>query len=320
MSLIASKAEALLSSLQSKGIDPSPNLKRGASDSAIRSYAKRLGCTLPPAVQDLYRWRNGNADPDAESERLLTFRDMAFLSLEDGLREKEQIDVFLATISGGRASPLGEDGYVPIGGFEGQYYAVPCGDHAFRSLSEHPVVSVGEGLAVHFLSIEAMLDTCNAWVADASYTLDTLEPENELSAWNRFNPGVHDESSIGWASSEAAEEPDALDVHDLYEAVAEGDEARALSILASGVRVDDTDAFGRTLMHDSIRRGITAAKLALTLGCDINAECSKHWTPLFHLRKYEDPTDKNLTVHAWAESCGAIAKPDRFAESWKERT
>lgn len=316
MSSIGRKLDQLLRSLQAKGLDPANNLRPGASDLILNAHAKCSAMPLPRGLEELYKWRNGSVDPNADVEELLMFRDMAFLSLEDGLEARRQVNSFLQAFSTNGAGPIAKDEFFPIAAMEGQYYVLALGNHEYRNLAEHPVVYIGEGIEPHFLSIETMIETCIAWVMDPSYTAETLQPDDELDAWQRLNPGVLEEG--GRLLSLAGEETQrAPDIHDLFEAVSRSDEGLARLLLESGVRITDTDPFGRTVMHDAIRMGMRAAQLALQLGGEINAECSKGWTPLFHLRKYEDPNDENLEVHSWAISVGAIAKPDRLGEAWR---
>lgn len=197
MSNLSTKLDTLLANFQAKGFDPASNLNPGLSAAELDHYESKFGFQFPLEVRELYAWRNGSCNLDAEPEHLLMFRDMAFLSLDHALDARAIIEQFCSAFAQfGNPTPFAANSVLPIAGLEGQYYVVPCRDHTCRSKGPHPVVAIGEDLGVYFYSIESMLDTCNAWVSDSQYTLETLEPEDEIKAWERFNPGFMDEAEI----------------------------------------------------------------------------------------------------------------------------
>lgn len=194
MTSIAGKLDTLLSALQEKGIDPAQNLNPGLSEQEIEDGERELGFPFPAELKQLYAWRNGNADSGAEVEEMLCFRDMPFLSIEDALDCREELKEFAAAYeSSGLSLPFDPRKAFPFAALEGQYYVVACGDHEFADAGERPVIAAGEDLAPYFCSVQTMLDTCIAWVKDPEYTAETLEPEDEMQAWTRFNPGLMDE-------------------------------------------------------------------------------------------------------------------------------
>ncbi|MBD3241318.1 MAG: hypothetical protein GF331_12080 [Chitinivibrionales bacterium] len=49
-------------------------------------------------------------------------------------------------------------------------------------------------------------------------------------------------------------------------------------------------------------------------GIDINATCSKGWTPLFYLRKYGEKTEEQRKVFRYLKGVGAIELPGLHAD------
>lgn len=193
MSQIADRLDTLLGSFRSKGIDPGQNLKPGLSEAELDGHAARLKLVLPPAVRDLYAWRNGLADPYAENDRQFVFRDQSFLSLDDAEEAIAHIRGFLsAYASAGLDLPVDPDALLPIAALEGQFYAVPTGEGLAGLPGPHPVILLGEEMAVHFFSIESMIETCIDWVNDPSFDAEDFEVEDDETAWERHNPGALD--------------------------------------------------------------------------------------------------------------------------------
>ncbi len=193
MSELAERLDALLKAYQAAGIDPSNNLKPGLSDAEIDAIASEAGLVLPEPVRELYRWRNGNADPYAEANELFWFRDQPFLSLEDAMAARADVQGFMsAYAAAGVEAPVDAASLIPIAAFEGQFYVVPGGDGLSDLPTSHPVITVGESLEVHFLSIASMVETCIEWASDPTLDTEDMAVEDEDTAWDRHNPGVFD--------------------------------------------------------------------------------------------------------------------------------
>ncbi len=189
---ISEQLDMILDTLQSKGFRP--NLNPGLSEQELEELQQKFGFHFPPQLKSLYRWRNGCKDPYAEIEESFNFRDMPFLSADASYSELEGLRQFIAGFEmfGSKFSDFELDKVVPIAAFDGAWYVVPVSSHKFADVAEHPVVSVGEETAVHFLSIETMLLTTLEWVRDPEYTVDEPEPADEIVAWEKHNPGVLD--------------------------------------------------------------------------------------------------------------------------------
>ncbi len=193
MSELAERLDALLNAYRSAGVDPSSNLQPGLPDSEIDAIVSEEGLALPEPVRELYRWRNGNADPYAESSELFWFRDQPFLSLEDAMAARTDVQGFMsAYAAAGVEAPVDAANLIPIAAFEGQFYVVPGGNGLGELPTSHPVITVGESLEVHFLSIASMIETCIDWASDPTLDAEDMTVEDEDAAWDRHNPGVFD--------------------------------------------------------------------------------------------------------------------------------
>jgi len=190
---LAARLDVLLDAYRAAGLDPSRNLKPGLSEAEIGAVAAQLGVVFPQAVRELYRWRNGVADLYAEFDKQFVFRDQPFLSLDnaqDAIADVRAILKEAQAFSGAKDALLDPANLIPIAAFEGFYYVVPGGDGLSGLPVTHPVISIGEGEDVYFLTVESMIETCIEWISDPSLDKETLSAENEEDAWERHNPGV----------------------------------------------------------------------------------------------------------------------------------
>lgn len=183
MSTIEALGDDLLKAYEGRGLTVTPNLAPGLTADA---YAAAIGVAvdrLPPALLDLYAWRNG-CDEDADAQ--LLFRDDCFLSAERAAAEWTRAHPYLGP------DVLGFDpaDAIPVAAYEGSLHVVVFGPHPFGEALTHPVVSIYQSVEAHFTSIAAMLQTCADWVRHPSWDpeqgLD--DEEAELTLWRRHNP------------------------------------------------------------------------------------------------------------------------------------
>ena len=93
---------------------------------------------------------------------------------------------------------LGDAGFdiesvFPFATYEGSWYAIVCGPHALATSSQHPIVSLFQGMDLFFHSFDAMLSTCIDWVRHPDWSVENglgLSPDVELEIWQRHNPGI----------------------------------------------------------------------------------------------------------------------------------
>lgn len=79
----------------------------------------------------------------------------------------------------------------PFAAFNGAWLVLPCkGQNLDRRLAR-PVISVLEGIDVHFYSLQLMVDTCVEWMSHPQYDPHDHLPEDvEMEIWRRHNPGI----------------------------------------------------------------------------------------------------------------------------------
>ena len=105
-------------------------------------------------------------------------------------------------------------------------------------------------------------------------------------------------------------------MHIAYEAVLNKDWAKFKICLSNGFDINTKDTQGNTLLHEFIESDYETIRELVQSGIDINAQNNKGWTPLFTLRKYLEPSNKNIETHSWLVQQGAIAIPNRFEDKW----
>ena len=106
---------------------------------------------------------------------------------------------------------------------------------------------------------------------------------------------------------------------DIYDAILAIDKGKASSLLVD-FDLDTRSLSGDSLLHQLIKDegDIEQIKLAIDLGFGINSKDGNGWTALFLVRKYLVPNQRNKEIHEFMKSKGAIAKPDRLLEKWKD--
>lgn len=163
---LSSLLDDLAAAYQTKGRDVTSSLHPPLTAAEIGSHLESPSQTL----LELYGWRNG-ADENAPAPLQLAGK--TFLSLDRALAERTPM---LAALK--EDSPL-----LPIAAGEGAWYALdPAKD-------DSPVYIVGEVADTHFESLEAMLKTCAAWVAEPDWT-PTQRPSRAQEIWYQHNPSI----------------------------------------------------------------------------------------------------------------------------------
>jgi hypothetical protein len=193
MDMIASKLDSLLSAFEIQGADNiRDSLLPGLSREEIEQRCAWFPGKVPEPVMEMYMWRNGQANDAWGEESPFWFRDMTFSSLEIAKTEYQSM-----VSSYGVDNTLEDDGVIlktsfPFAAFNGGWYVVPSEEHTMRVDSRFPVICVLQGIDWFFVSIEAMLDTCNEWVRSSNYDYEeaSLDEDTENRIWKQHNPGV----------------------------------------------------------------------------------------------------------------------------------
>lgn len=162
-------------------------LQPGLTDAQIRDRTTWFKPGLPPEVAALYRWRNGYRDTPADRTPPFWFRDYVFSSLEEA--EKSYASM-LSTYGAEPANRGLLESCFPFASLGGGWLVVSSTPRPMTPSLERPIISVFQGITVFFHSMEAMVDTCIAWISHPRNDGFGLPAEIEMQIWRQFNPGI----------------------------------------------------------------------------------------------------------------------------------
>lgn len=188
--MLGDKLERFVDALEGHGIALRSNLAPGATDAELDALAERYNVELPADFRSLYQWQNGHRDQSALE--VLRFGGGAFIGLgEFEGNVRITIDIYREEMQaeGPSGDPVDLATVLPIADSGDGALVVPGVGLSLTPLSPCPVVRVMQGIDVHFLSIETMIDTCIDWVEQADWNPFANTP-NELEIWRRHNPGL----------------------------------------------------------------------------------------------------------------------------------
>jgi hypothetical protein len=189
---IHARCESLLKVYAENGCLVGSDLLPGLSASELATRSHWFPGRLLDELKELYSWRNGQAGDPWLVDHVFWFRDMQFLSVE---RAEAEYDAMMCSYGIDNRPELDRVELrtcFPIAAFNGGWYVVPTEGHTFKVPFSAPIVSVFQGIDVHFFSLESMLDTCIEW-AEASEWSDgksTIAEKAEYAIWQKHNPGV----------------------------------------------------------------------------------------------------------------------------------
>jgi hypothetical protein len=188
MSAISEGMERVVEAIRRKGFPLNDSLRPGLSEQEIQDKVGHLTFPLPPEIVELYQWRNGQT-PESQ---ILLFRDQRFLSLDEALDDYQMIQTYFVPALGGVDVGVDLKSCFPFAGFEGANYVVPCRGQTLVTGYDLPVISVFEGIEVHFLSFRTMADTIVAWYEAGVHRVEDLFVDStlELRIWKQHNPGL----------------------------------------------------------------------------------------------------------------------------------
>lgn len=188
--MLIEKLERLVDAFENKGHAVRSNLAPGATEAELDALADRYTVELPPDFRELYTWHNGHIDQESW-KTTLQFRDGPFIGIDLFEYPQSTINIWRdATEDGIWSDVLDLNTCVPFAYSNGDLLVVPGVGTSITPLSPRPVVAIGFGnLAVYFLSIETMIDTCIEWFEQPDWDL-VKETPNELAIWTKHNPGV----------------------------------------------------------------------------------------------------------------------------------
>ena len=193
---IQTKCELLLAAYRAKGRDPSSDLLPPASHAELLEVSAWFPAALPDPLLELYSWHNGQPKDawDTEPERIFWFRDMQFTSLERAALEyRSLMESYGADDYWNEAKGVSLRSCFPFAAFNGGWYVVPCAGQRLDPRHSLPVISVFQGVDIHFYSLSQMLDTCIEWREASTWNdreLWYLDEADENRIWRKHNPGI----------------------------------------------------------------------------------------------------------------------------------
>ena len=192
VSQIRELCEQLLAAYQAKGQDPSSELLPGLPDGEISAQTSWFPSKLPEHLYALYRWRNGQPQGTWNTERVFWFRDMQFTSLERARFEYESMMDSYGVGNSRESEGIELRSCFPFASFNGGWYVMPCDGQDLDARHSYPVVSVFQGIGIHYFSLESMLKTCIEWILASTWRErhPELPRQAEMAIWQKHNPGL----------------------------------------------------------------------------------------------------------------------------------
>lgn len=181
------RLEELRLAYETKGFHVTDSLLPGLSEQEVRAQCSWFPAPLPEELIALYGWHNGQRQPVGENESPFWFRDCIFSTLADAKAE------YASMMSGYGVNPA--DGPLvriafPFAAYEGGWLVMPCAEQTVEPRLPRPIINVMEGIAVHYYSIELMVETAIEWVSHPAYDGHGLPQDEEMRIWRKHNPGI----------------------------------------------------------------------------------------------------------------------------------
>ncbi|MEY4563491.1 MAG: hypothetical protein RLZZ618_2768 [Pseudomonadota bacterium] len=180
--------EALRLAYEAKGFNVSETLQPGLSDDEFNNRCSSwLAAPLPKEMLALYAWRGGQQISKAPKDFPFSFRDCAFSTPDEAKAE------YIRMMSTYGANPGDSEllrNCFPFAAFNGGWLVMPCGNQSLEPRLQRPIISVMQGVAVHYHSIERMVATVTDCVSHPKHDGHGLPSDIELDLWRRHNPGI----------------------------------------------------------------------------------------------------------------------------------
>ena len=200
---LQSRLEVLRQSFEMRGEHVTRMLQPPIGEEALRRRCKWFPAELPPELIALYGWHGGQEIADEEEENYpFWFRDCIFSTPENAHAEYLNImetygvspdaDWVPRSVKQMQSCDHEMLKYAfPFAAFNGGWLVLPCKGQYLDSRFERPVISVFQGIDIHYQSITTMVDTCIEWNAqERTGRYGTLDSETERRIWKKHNPEV----------------------------------------------------------------------------------------------------------------------------------
>lgn len=184
---LQAKLEELRLSFEARGFNVSETLQPGLSPDEAAAQCSWFPEPLPKEIIALYGWRGGQLESRDKKDFPFSFRDCSFVTPADAKREYESM---MKTYGANPAdAPLLRISF-PFAAFNGGWLVMPCAAQTLEPRLPRPIISVMQGIDVHYYSVETMVATAVDWVRHPKFNGYGLPSDAELEIWQRHNPGI----------------------------------------------------------------------------------------------------------------------------------
>ena len=181
------RLEELRLAYEARGFNVSETLQPGLSAEEVTAQCSWFPAPIPKEILALYAWRGGQRESRDKKDFPFSFRDCAFATPADAKLEYESM---MSTYGVNPAdAPLLRISF-PFAAYNGGWLVMPCAAQSFEPRLQRPIISVMQGIGVHYYTLETMLATAIDWVRHPKFDGYGLPSEIELEIWRRHNPGI----------------------------------------------------------------------------------------------------------------------------------
>jgi hypothetical protein len=182
------KLEALRQAYEAKGFNVTDTLQPALSAQELQAQCSWFPAPLPEEIISLYAWRGGQIESGSDDDFAFAFEGRTFLTLEDA---KLEYDSMMSTYGAEPSdAPLLRTCF-PFAAYNGGWLVMPCADQSLEPRLERPIISVMQGISIHYYSLELMVVTALDEVLHPQYDGYNGLPEAiSMEIWDRHNPGI----------------------------------------------------------------------------------------------------------------------------------
>lgn len=184
---LQAKLEELRLAYEARGFNVSETLQPALSADEVTVQCGWFPAPIPKEILALYGWRGGQLETREKKDFPFSFRDCAFVTPADARHEYESM---MQTYGANPAdAPLLRISF-PFAAYNGGWLVMPCATQSLEPRLQRPIISVMQGVSVHYYSVETLLATVIDWVRHPKFDGYGLPSSIELEIWQRHNPGI----------------------------------------------------------------------------------------------------------------------------------
>ena len=181
------RLEDLRLAYEARGFNVSDTLQPPLPADEVRRQCSWFPTPLPPELIALYGWRGGQRESREKKDFPFNFRDFAFVTPADARVEYDSLRKSYGVNPAD--APLLRICF-PFAAFNGGWLVMPCATQSLEPRLPRPIISVMQGVDVHYYTIETMAATAIDWVRHPKFDGYSLPSAIELEIWQRHNPGI----------------------------------------------------------------------------------------------------------------------------------